>query len=330
MSLSNEYIVALQCTKGVGATTVSKVCDALHDDRCGITSIGELFDFMEDRIKSGYFKRMALPEFDELESGLRAAHRIMRLSEELGIGMISRYEENFPKMLLGTVDESGKSAVPTLLYFKGDLTVTQRPALAVIGTREPSPAGTMAGEYYASAFAAIGVNIVSGLALGCDTTGHRGALNAGGVTTAFLAHGLDSIYPQENTDLAREIVDRGGLLMSEYPVGTWVNRYNLVARDRLQAGLSDATLVVQTGIKGGTMHAVRATQASGKPLFVVDYKDNQGEKAEGNAFLKAKGAVGIRNKKEDILANPEKYIALIKGLRAEAKEAEEPFKDTLF
>lgn len=229
MSLPNEYIVALQCTKGIGAATVSKVCDALHDCRYEITSIGELFDFIEDRIKSGNFKRVALPEYDELEAGLRAARHIMRLNEDLGIGMISRYEENFPKMLLGTVDESSKPAVPSLLYYKGDLSVTQRPALAVIGTREPSPAGKMAGEYYASAFAAIGVNIVSGLALGCDTTGHRGALDAGGVTTAFLAHGLDSTYPQENTDLAMEIVGKGGLLMSEYPVGTRVNRYNLVA-----------------------------------------------------------------------------------------------------
>lgn len=114
------------------------------------------------------------------------------------------------------------------------------------------------------------------------------------MTTAFLANGLDweSIYPKENLELARNIIEKGGLLLSEYPVGQSCGRYGLVARDRLQAGLSYATVVIQTGEKGGTMHAVNATINSGKLLFAVEYKNGEDathEKVQGNVKLIREG-----------------------------------------
>ena len=132
------------------------------------------------------------------------------------------------------------------------------------------------------------------MAIGCDTAGHHGALKCdNGKTTAFLAHGLDSVYPPENEKLAAEIVERGGLLMSEYPIGDAVNRYYLVARDRLQAALSAATIVIQTGIHGGTNHAANTTLISKKPLFCVKYNDSllmSHDNVVGNKTLVAKGA----------------------------------------
>lgn len=112
----------------------------------------------------------------------------------------------------------------------------------------------------------------------------------GGATTAFLANGLDwaSIYPKENLNLAKDIVTKGGLLLSEYPIGQTCGKYSLVARDRLQAGLSYATIVIQTGERGGTMHAVNATINSKKPLFAVEYKtyeDTKHDKVQGNIEL---------------------------------------------
>jgi DNA processing protein len=174
-----------------------------------------------------------------------------------------------------------------ILFYRGNIKVLQMPGIAIIGTREPTEAGTQAGIYFAEKFAEQGFNIVSGLAIGCDTTGHQGALNVKGATTAFLANGLDweSIYPKENLELAKNIVESGGLLLSEYPVGQRGNRYTLVERDRLQAGLSYATIVIQTGLRGGTMHAVNATLKARKPLFMIKYKNMDGQvggKAEGN------------------------------------------------
>ena len=113
----------------------------------------------------------------------------------------------------------------------------------------------------------------------------------------------ESIYPKENLTLAQDIVANGGLLLSEYPIGQSCGRYGLVSRDRLQAGLAHATIVVQTGIKGGTMHAVNATIASRKPLFVVEYRnsvDNSHEKVQGNLMLvREKGAFPLRSTEID-------------------------------
>ena len=107
------------------------------------------------------------------------------------------------------------------------------------------------------------------------------------------------LYPKENLNLAQEIVENGGLLLSEYAIGQSCGRYGLVARDRLQAGLAKATIVVQTGVQGGTMHAVNATLASGTPLFAVEYRnlaDTNHEKVQGNIMLiRDKGAIPLRS-----------------------------------
>ena len=143
-------------------------------------------------------------------------------------------------------------------------------------------------------------------------------MKVGGKTTAILANGLDhnSIYPPENQDLAEEIVENGGLLISEYRIGTPVNRYSLVARDRLQSGLSLATLVVQTGEHGGTMHAATSTLQAGKPLYTILFKDdatNQHEKCLGNALLVKQGAKYIKgNDNFDEISNSVKNWKPIK------------------
>ena len=198
-----------------------------------------------------------------------------------------------------TVNEEGKLDPPLLLWYRGNLSAIQLPGLAVIGTREVTQEGIVGGTYLAGEFAKRGFNIVSGLAIGCDTCGHNGGLKVQGKTTAILANGLDrsSIYPRENQCLAEAIVKSGGLLLSEYSIGTLVNKYRLVERNRLQSGLSLATLVVQTGEKGGTMHAAAATLRAGKPLYTMYFKDEATRchnKCIGNALLVTKGAIYIK------------------------------------
>lgn len=311
MRLSPEHILTLQCTPGIGATSVDRICQVPGPDLSGGKDIADLFGALLGLIETKAVKRLNVPDFGTLLAANGKAKRILGKSDALGIGVVTRFDQTFPAALMDTVDESGKPSVPSLLFYKGDLSVADRPGLAVIGTRNPTDEGVAAGEYYARAFASLGVNIVSGLALGCDAAGHRGALSAGGATTAFVANGLDSVYPPENSKLARDIVEGGGLLMSEYPLGTPASRYNLVARDRLQAGLSGAVLVIQTTVKGGTMHAVRAAQSVGKPIFVVDYKDDLGDVIAGNFFLKKNaGATGLRATAEHIRAEKEKYLTI--------------------
>lgn len=311
MYFGSESILTLQSLRGFGAAAIDAVCAAVVRSDRDVRTPDDLYGFLRELIGGRVLKRVSLPDPDGFAAAVRSARLSLKKAELLGIGYVGRLEEGFPKRLLDTVDEQGKPAVPSLIFYKGDLSILERPSVAVIGTREPTAEGRAAGEYYAKAFAAIGANIVSGLATGCDSAGHRGALAAGGVTTATLAHGLDSVYPPENEGLARQIVEGGGLLLSEYPVGTPVSRYNLVARDRLQAGLSGAVLVIQTTVKGGTMHAVRAAQAVGKPVFVVDYKDDLGDVIAGNLFLKNGGATGLRTTAEQIRTDKEKYLSVL-------------------
>jgi len=290
MSLTSQQILAIGRLGGYGPKSVYAISELSKPYM--IQTPQELADFVNTCIAADKRLRHAKAvESQHVESAMEWADRIIDRSDDLGIKVVSFLDKNYPQNLLGTIDENGKESVPAILFYKGDLKITTKAAVAVIGTREPSPKGARASEYLGELYAKSGYNIVSGLAVGCDACGHKGALRAKGFTTAFLAHGLDTVYPSENAELAEEIVDKGGLLMTEYPIGVGVSRYNLVARDRLQAALSDAMVVVQTGIKGGALHASRAALLANKPLFCVKYNSVEPDfKIAGNSMLVNEGA----------------------------------------
>lgn len=311
MIISHKTILALQFLKGFGPKTIGIVCARLSElGMGGSISATELHGLLIEMISREELKRVSSPDSNSLLFAIDQAQNILDTNERLGIKTVSRYDKDFPKELLRTVSENGKPSVPIILHYIGDLYATKRPSLAVIGTRRPTQDGIKASSYYASAFSSIGVNIVSGLAVGCDTEAHRGALYGGGVTTAILANGLDTIFPSENHGLAEDIVSNGGLLLSEYMIGTKASKYNLVERDRLQTGLSGATLVIQTALNGGTMHAARTTLAAGKTLLIANYGANQGEYTEGYNFLEALGAQPFRDTKAHILSNAHEYLEI--------------------
>lgn len=292
MALSTEIIITLQNLKEVGKKGFgTKTILEMSKLQINIETIDELCI----NWKSFYGKKFEDVNKVDLLAANKIAQNVMRSCHTENIGIISYFEPAFPDSLKYCVNEEGKEDPAILLYYRGSLKALDKPGIAIIGTREPTPNGIKAGKYFAEKFAEKGFNIVSGLAIGCDTMGHIGALNViNGTTTAFLANGLDweSIYPKENLELAKNIVEKGGLLLSEYPIGQSCNRYNLVARDRLQAGLSYATIAIQTGIKGGTMHAVNTTICSKKPLFMVNYKlpeDTEHVKVQGNNKLISEG-----------------------------------------
>ena len=300
MALSKEQILTLTClkelgVKGVGPQKIFAIGAAIDDRELEIKSYENLAELMSG-MKEKAINKVTL---SNLNDAYQIAQKIIDASSQANIGLVGYYDNEFPDVLRKTVNEEGKLDPPLLLWYRGDISITHYPGFAVIGTREATSEGIAGGTYLSGEFAKRGFNIVSGLAIGCDTCGHNGALKVGGKTTAILANGLDhnSIYPPENQDLAEEIVEKVGLLISEYRIGTPVNRYNLVARDRLQSGLSLATLVVQTGEHGGTMHAANATLQAGKPLFTMLFKDNatnQHEKCLGNALLVKQGAKYIK------------------------------------
>lgn len=216
-----------------------------------------------------------IPEYDtsDFDTARRKADSIMATCRREHIGITTYRSTDFPTRLLD-VKCGGKETAPALLYYKGDLTkVNSLPAIAIIGTRRATPEGINDGEFFGNYAASHGMNVVSGLALGCDSAAHRGALSARGFTTAILANGL-AVQSRDNAMLQRSIENAGGLLLSEYAPLLPPSRLRLIERDRLQTGLAQSVLLVQSDIKkGGSMHAVNTAIEQGKPVFAIDYSD---------------------------------------------------------
>jgi DNA processing protein len=146
---------------------------------------------------------------------------------------------------------------PVILYAKGNLALLQETnAVAIVGTREPTPKGERVAQHLARHFAQFHYCIISGLAKGIDTAAHEGALEVHGRTIAVFGTPLNQVYPAVNKGLANRILEAEGLLISEAPLGQRGFRSAFVSRDRIQSGLSLAVIPVQTKIDGGTMHTV--------------------------------------------------------------------------
>ncbi|MFY8025533.1 MAG: DNA-processing protein DprA [Sediminibacterium sp.] len=154
-------------------------------------------------------------------------------------------DEGYPKKLLECPD------APTLLYYKGNAELNCAKILSIVGTRMPTPYGLYIIEECIKALPK-DVLIVSGLALGIDTIAHQTALQYGLPTVGVLAHGLDEIYPPPNKPLAKKMIQHGGLL-TEFNCKTIPEKYNFPKRNRVVAGMADATLVVETALEGGSM-----------------------------------------------------------------------------
>jgi DNA processing protein len=171
-------------------------------------------------------------------------------------------EDDFPEMLAEI------PGPPLLLYVNGDPGVLELPALAIVGSRNPTRGGIRNAREFARHLAAQGFAVVSGLAQGIDTAAHRGALDAGGKTVAVCGTGIDRVYPAENRDLAHEIAATGAIV-SEYPLGAAPERRHFPERNRLISGLSLGTLVVEAARRSGSLITARLAGEQGREIFAL-------------------------------------------------------------
>ena len=175
-------------------------------------------------------------------------------------------DHEYPQALLEIADP------PTLIYVRGRLDLLNRPALAMVGSRNPTPQGAQNARHFARALAGGGVTIVSGLALGIDAAAHEGALDGSApgalATIAVIGTGIDRVYPRQHRDLAHRIAGRG-LIVSEYPIGTPPLAHNFPRRNRLIAGLSQGTLVVEAALQSGSLITARLASEQGKEVFAI-------------------------------------------------------------
>jgi DNA processing protein len=157
---------------------------------------------------------------------------------------------------------------PIALYVAGNADILNDPQLSIVGSRNPTPAGRDTAFEFAESLAACGLGITSGLAEGIDSAAHRGALAAQGITLAVLGTGIDSIYPRSNRALSEEIRLQGALI-SEFPLGTPPRRANFPQRNRIIAGLSLGTLVVEAARRSGSLITARLAADQNRELFAV-------------------------------------------------------------
>jgi DNA processing protein len=157
---------------------------------------------------------------------------------------------------------------PPVLYLRGDLASTDELAVAVVGTRRPTPYGRQVAEELSYQLAANRITVVSGLARGVDAIAHRAALQAGGRTLAVMACGLDMVYPPEHAKLSREIAEQG-VLITEQPLGTQPRGDYFPRRNRILSGLSLGVLVVEADIKSGAMITARQALDQNREVFAV-------------------------------------------------------------
>ena len=157
---------------------------------------------------------------------------------------------------------------PLVLYINGDIDLLHLPALAIIGSRNPTRGGSRNAHDFARYLAGRGFAIASGLAQGIDTAAHQGALDAGGKTVAFLGTGIDRVYPASNRKLAHEIAERGALV-SEYPLGAAPEGWHFPERNRLISGLCLGTLVVEAARRSGSLITARLAAEQGREVFAL-------------------------------------------------------------
>jgi DNA processing protein len=158
---------------------------------------------------------------------------------------------------------------PKRIHILGDPSVLTQPALAVVGARKATPYGLKAARHFARLAALHGLVIVSGGAIGCDQAAHQGALEGGGKTVVVLGCGADIIYPTQARDLFSQILTQGGAIISEAPWGTQPSRWAFRHRNRLIAGLAQATLITEAGVPSGTFSTADATLAQGKDVLAI-------------------------------------------------------------
>jgi DNA processing protein len=171
-------------------------------------------------------------------------------------------DSDYPASLLETADP------PLLLYAQGRVAQLNSPSLAIVGSRNPTRQGVDNARAFAAHLSQAGLTIVSGLALGIDAAAHEGALSGPSGTVAVVGTGLDQVYPKRNAKLAQRIVEQG-LILSEYCLGTPPLPPNFPIRNRIIAGLTRGTLVVEAAVQSGSLITARLASEAGRDVYAI-------------------------------------------------------------
>jgi DNA processing protein len=275
------YWVLLASNENIGAKTIFKLKKIYGT----ITNLFKRKDI--NRYESMYFSKRVKTEIDKVINSYKLDDAINRLKKYNIIPIIYNTPQ-YPKLLLEIPDP------PAVLFVRGNDKCLNNISLSVVGSRKYTIYGKLVVQDIVHKIASSGLCIVSGMALGIDTLAHKATVDAGGVTIGVLANGLDRIYPASNRALSEEIIQRGGAIISEYFPGILPYKSNFPLRNRIIAGMSLGTLVIEAAQKSGTLLTAKAALDYNRDLFAVP-GSIYGKNSEGTNNLIKYGAKLINN-----------------------------------
>ena len=252
--LTLEWL-ALSLTPGLGPTRARKLVE--HFGSTAAVFRASLTELESTDIQAVSAQSLATGKSVEL------AREELARAADLGITVLSIEDALYPNRLKEIYDP------PVIVYVRGNAEVLAKPGIAVVGTRHPTPYGSGMAERLACDLAAQGLAIISGMARGVDTAGHRGAISAKGKTVAVFGTGVDVIYPKENSRLSEQILALGGALVSEFALGTFAAPQNFPIRNRILSGMSLGVLVVEAAEYSGTRITARLALEQNRDVFAV-------------------------------------------------------------
>ncbi|MCY7311122.1 MAG: DNA-processing protein DprA, partial [Chitinophagaceae bacterium] len=186
----------------------------------------------------------------------------------------------YPKRLLNCYDS------PTLLFYKGDADLNAAKIVAIVGTRSHTDYAKQVTEKLVKELTEQNITVVSGLAFGVDGIAHKASVKNGLSTIGVLAHGLDQIYPAEHAGLAKDMIKHKGGLLTEFRSKSKPDKHNFPTRNRIVAGMSDATIVIETGLKGGSMITAELANSYNKDVFAIPGKVTDVKSSGCNYLIK--------------------------------------------
>jgi DNA processing protein len=250
--------LALLETPGVGRTSARRLLAAFGSAQAAVHApVAQRLDV----VGAAAAEALGAPS-PALETLIEATWAWLGRDEAGPARIVTLADAAYPPLLLEVADP------PLMLYCLGDISLLRRPNLAVVGSRNPTPQGRDNARAFAAALSDQGLTITSGLALGIDGQAHEGGLAGAASTIAVIGTGLDIVYPRQHRALARRIADRG-LMVSEYALGTPSLAQNFPQRNRIIAGLSRGTLVVEAALQSGSLITARLANEAGREVFAI-------------------------------------------------------------
>ncbi|MDP4264327.1 MAG: DNA-processing protein DprA [Bacteroidota bacterium] len=229
----------------------------------------------------GSIRANSIHHFDDFKT----AEEEMAFIKKYTVRPVFITDKEYPQRLLNCYDS------PTLLYFKGEADLNASKIIAVVGTRNHTEYGRQLTEKLINDLLGLNIMVLSGLAYGIDGIAHKAAIKNNISTIGVLAHGLDLVYPPQHTGLAKDMIRQNGGLLTEFRSKTNPDKHNFPARNRVVAGMSDAVIVVETGVKGGSMITAELANGYNKDVFAFPGRVTDSKSGGCNYLIKNNKAV---------------------------------------